>query len=84
MEFEVDVEQFLSNLPNQIGQGRRQLFSGNLNALEFWKRRAKEFLNVLNTLCRRLEEIQNDGVLTGNIYQLIFEIQHLRGMFAVA
>ena len=67
MEFEVDVEQFL--------------FSGNLNALEFWKRRTKDFLNVLNTLCRRLEEIQNDGVLTGNINQLIFEIQHLRGMF---
>ena len=35
MELEVDVEQFLSDLPNQIEQARRQLFSGNLNALEF-------------------------------------------------
>jgi hypothetical protein len=50
MEFEVDVEQFLSNLANQVHQARRQLFSGNLNALEFWERRTEDFLNVLNTL----------------------------------
>jgi hypothetical protein len=35
MEFEVDVEQFLSDLPNQIKQARRQLFSRNFNPLEF-------------------------------------------------
>ena len=47
MEFEVDVEQFLSGLRNQIKQARRQLFSRNFNALEFW---IEDFLNVLNVL----------------------------------
>ena len=81
MEFEVDVEQFLSDLPNQIQQARRQLFSGNLNSLEFWQRRIEDFLNVLNVLYRRFEEIEADGALAVNCNQLIAEIQAIHGMF---
>ena len=81
MEFEVDVEQFLSDLPNQIQQARRQLFSGNLNSLEFWQRRIEDFLNVLNVLCRRFEEIEADGALAVNFNQLTAEIQAIHGMF---
>ncbi len=46
MNFEVDIEQFLSDLPNKIEQAKRQLFSGNLNAVEFWYRRIGDFLNA--------------------------------------
>lgn len=81
MELEVDVEQFLSDLPNQIEQARRQRFSGNLNALEFWQRRIEDFLNVLNVLCRRFEGIDADGALAANCNQLIAEIQAIHGMF---
>ena len=81
MELEVDLEQFLSDLPNQIEQTRRQLFSGNLNALEFWQRRIEDFLNVLNVLCRRFEGIDADGALAANCNQLIAEIQAIHGMF---
>lgn len=81
MEFEVDVEQFLSDLPNQIQQARRQLFSGNFNALEFWQRRIEDFLNVLNVLCRRFEDIEANGGLAVNCNQLATEIQVIHGMF---
>ena len=81
MELEVDVEQFLSDLPNQIEQARRQLFSGNLNALEFWQRKIEDFLNVLNVLCRQFEGIDADGALAANCNQLIAEIQAIHGMF---
>ena len=35
MEFEIDVERFISDLPSQVQQARWQLFSGNFNGLEF-------------------------------------------------
>jgi hypothetical protein len=59
MEFEVNVEQFLSDLPNQILQTRRQLFSGNFNALEFWQRRTEDFLNVLNPFMSTIRRHRN-------------------------
>ena len=61
MNFEVDIEQFLSDLPNKIEQAKQQLFSGNLNAVQFWYRWIGDFLNALNVLCRRFEESQSDG-----------------------
>ena len=65
----------------QDQQARRQLFSGNLNSLEFWQRRIEDFLNVLNVLCRRFEEIEADGALAVNFNQLTAEIQAIHGMF---
>jgi hypothetical protein len=50
MNFEADIEQFISDLPNKIEQAKRQLFSGNLNALEFWHKRIGDFL-MYSTSC---------------------------------
>ena len=77
MEYEVDVE-----LPHQIQQARRQLFSGNLNVIEFWLRQAEHFLNVLNVLCRRFEEVGNNiADLAIDCNRLIDEILVLHEMF---
>ena len=46
MNFEVDLEQFILDLPNKIEQARRQLFSGNLNAVEFWHRRIADYIEI--------------------------------------
>lgn len=77
MNFEADVEQFISDLPNKLEQAKRQLFSGNLNALEFWHRRIGDFLNVLNVLCQRFEESQSDGELIAYFNNLVAEIHAL-------
>jgi hypothetical protein len=61
MNFKADIEQFISDLPNKIEQAKQQLFSGNLNALEFWHRRIGDFLNVLNVLWQRFKESQSQS-----------------------
>ncbi len=81
MNFEVDIEQFLSDLPNKIEQAKRQLFSGNLNAAEFWYRRIGDFLNALNVLCRRFEESQSDGELITYLNNLLTEIHVIYARF---
>ena len=81
MEFEIDVERFIYDLPSQVQQARRQLFSGNLNALEFLKGRIEDFLNVRNVLCRRFEEVATDVALVTDFAQLLADIHALHGMF---
>lgn len=78
MALEIDVQQFLTDLPSQL---QLQLFSGNLNALEFWTRRLNDFLNVLNVLHRRSEEVAAPFRLIDNFGELKGEIQVLRDRF---
>ena len=67
MEFEIDVERFISDLPSQVQQARRQL---------------EDFLNVLNVLCRRFEEVATaDVALVTDFDQLLAGIHALHGMF---
>ena len=84
MNFEADIEQFISDFPNKIEQAKRQLFSGNLNAIEFWHRRIGDFLNVLNVLCRRFEEGGSDAELLGSFYNLLTETHMLHVRFGDA
>ena len=79
MNFEVDIEQFIIDLPNKIEQARRQLFSGNLNAVEFWHRRIADYINVLNVLCRRFEESQCDREFINSFNNLLAEIHSIYG-----
>ena len=81
MNFEVDIEQFIIDLPNKIEQARRQLFSGNLNAVEFWHRRIADYINVLNVLCRRFEESQCDREFINSFNNLLAEIHSIYGRF---
>jgi hypothetical protein len=81
MNFEADIEQFISDLPNKIEQAKRQLCSGNLNALEFWHRRIGDFLNVLNVLWQRFEESQSDGELIASLNSLAAEIHDVYARF---
>ena len=81
MALEIDVQQFLTDLPSQLQQARRQLFSGNLNALEVWTRRLNDFLNVLNVLHQRSEEVAAPFELIDRFGELKGEIQVLRDRF---
>lgn len=81
MNFEVDIEQFILDLPNKIEQARRQLFSGNLNAVEFWHRRIADYISVLNVLCRRFEESQCDREFINSFNNLLAEIHSIRSCY---
>ena len=82
INFEVDIEQFILDLPNKIEQARRQLFSGNLSAaVEFWHRRIADYINVLNVLCRRFEESQRDREFINSFNNLLAEIHSIYGRF---
>ena len=81
MSYEVDVHQFLSDLPGQITQAKRQLFSDNLNALEFWSERLRDFVNVLFVLYRRFSEVHANVALLENLCVLSNEIRVLLARF---
>ena len=81
MALEIDLQQFFTDLPSQLQQARRQLFGGNLNALEFWTGRLNDFLNVLNVLHQRSEEVAAHFELIERFGELKGEIQVLRDRF---
>ena len=77
MNFDEDIELFISDLPNKVEHAKRQLLTGNLNAIEFWHRRIGDFLNVLYVLCRRFEEIRSDAALIASFDDLVAETPEL-------
>ena len=65
MNFEADFEQFISDLPNAL--------------MEFWHRRIRDFVNVLNVLWQRFKESQSDGeliALNNLVAEIVVQITH--------
>ena len=67
----VGLEQFLQNLPALVSQVRRQLYSDNMNTLEYFGRRLQDALNVLNIFKNRCEGVSADRELVAYASDLI-------------
>ena len=53
-----NVEDFLRNIPTQLDEARRNIYSDNTNVLEFTQRRLEDSISVLNVLVRRCYDLQ--------------------------
>lgn len=84
MADQITIEEFLRDLPSQICLARRQLFSSDLNACEYWYRRTDEYLTTLQVIRNRFEEGNVRGTINDiviNLDQIVFEIQTLKNQF---
>ena len=52
------IEAFLRNIPVQLDEARRHLYSDNANVLEYMQRRLEDSLYVLNVLLQRCVLLQ--------------------------
>lgn len=51
------LEEFFNELPRLVDQARRNVFSNDLNQLEYFQRKVQDALNVLNVIVSRCEDI---------------------------
>ena len=74
---DIDVEQFLSDLPSQLRQAKAQLFNSNVNAMEFWARRLEGYVNFLSIFSRRCQEVSCPLDMQGYLEDLLTNVHLL-------
>ena len=74
---QMNIEDFLRNIPNQITEARRQLFCDNINVVEFIQRRLEDSFYVVNILLQRAIERIDGGQIQTDLGILVSELQSL-------
>lgn len=79
----VNIENFLNELPSLISQARRQVFATNINVCEFWCRRLEYCLQFLIIFGRRIIDVgcENFDGIVSLLDIIVEEIQSLKQRF---
>lgn len=80
MAAEENLEDFLRNLPTQLDEARRNLYSDNTNVLEFIQRRLEDNISVLNILVCRCSELQVEECMVP-LRRLFSEVQQMHRQY---